>query len=54
MVTTGHGSRCEDLKTFLQICAQKCDDFSIGMTRYEALDNFSFDLRTFAEKMKEL
>ena len=30
-------------KDFLPISAQKCADFSIGLTRYDVLDNFSFD-----------
>ena len=40
--------------TFLPICAQKCDHFSIIMTRYDALNNFSFDLKSLAKKLKEL
>ena len=38
-----HGNHI--LKTFLPISAQKCADFSIGMTRYDVLDIFSFDLK---------
>ena len=36
------------------MCAQKCDDFSIDLTRYDALNNFSFDLKSLAKKIKEL
>ena len=37
------------LKTFLPVSAQKSTDFSIGMTRYDVLDNFTFDLKSLTK-----
>ena len=34
------------LKTFLPVSAQIFADFSIGLTRYNVLDNLSFDLKS--------
>ena len=30
--------------------SQECADFSIGMNRYDVMDNFSFDLNSVAKK----
>ena len=38
---------------FANLCTE-CVDFSTGMTRYDVLDKFSFDLKSLAKKMKEL
>ena len=35
------------------MCAEKCANFSIGMTRYDVLDISSVDLKSLAKKMKE-
>ena len=34
------------LKTFLTVSAQIFDDFSIGLTRYNVMDNLSSDLKS--------
>ena len=34
------------LKTFLPVSAQIFADFSIGLIRYNVLDNLSFDLKS--------